>query len=46
MILLSTYPSNRMLGFISDFNSEKENALPLFVFIDEDLGNNYLEYFI
>ena len=44
--LVSTYPADRMLGFISDFNSEKEKALPLFVFMDKDPWNNYLEYFI
>jgi len=44
--LVAAYPSDRMLGFTYDFNSEKEDALPLFVFMDKDPGNNHPEYFI
>jgi len=44
--LVATYPSDRMLGFLSDFKSQKEKALPLFVFLDKDPGNNHPEYFI
>jgi len=44
--LVAYYPSDRMMGFLTDFVDSKLNALPLYVFIDKNATQKYPEYFI